>query len=568
MTGGRCPSVAALTVSAPSGHPLKDPPAFPPLAHPFGRLQAGFLWIALADSAAFLSVNHIPPLPIPHGMEYPLGSRMHLGVVHPRLEAREQPFPRSPRSCSRVNPRVLRPLTRGPQGQPSPLLTPHGRPGVQGILPTSRGQAPYGWPMVHHFMATGFPIPRSCCWALSVSHPIPCSPLPHPVTGPIPASLGFPIPRGCCAAPFHPPSLVYTPAGRQQPCGAGPLDPHPSRDRFVRLARVAPIPPPPLSPVPRPVTHPGLFPASHAFSVSWGRHVALATRPSLSCPLFPASRFFFPTGSAPFPGPVRVPSTGRPLPAPFRLCGGLPSGPVVGPSSWPPRPPVIRAFPSSGHPSLLFLSFLVFFFRATRGLSPVLLLRPVPPPPACFVPHALLGRCGVLFVFLFFFSSPPCILPYGSLLPACTHNNTAQAISHGSLPCSFPVPSQSCGVALGGPRPCHVGAPPSRPTHITHKPPSPLFCLLPALLLLFSCSVCSPLVAPAPWLYLARSHAPQGLCPVLQPVGRLGRTPQIPLRGDSPIVLPRQLPLHQFPDGLAGRPVRLNAGHRHGVSLC
>ena len=30
MTGGRCPSVAALTVSAPSGHPSKDPPAFPP----------------------------------------------------------------------------------------------------------------------------------------------------------------------------------------------------------------------------------------------------------------------------------------------------------------------------------------------------------------------------------------------------------------------------------------------------------------------------------------------------------------------------------------------------------
>ena len=30
MTGGRLPSVAALTVSAHSGHPLKDPPAFPP----------------------------------------------------------------------------------------------------------------------------------------------------------------------------------------------------------------------------------------------------------------------------------------------------------------------------------------------------------------------------------------------------------------------------------------------------------------------------------------------------------------------------------------------------------
>ena len=30
MTFGRFPSVAALTVLAPSGHPSKDPPAFPP----------------------------------------------------------------------------------------------------------------------------------------------------------------------------------------------------------------------------------------------------------------------------------------------------------------------------------------------------------------------------------------------------------------------------------------------------------------------------------------------------------------------------------------------------------
>ena len=139
-----------------------------------GRLQAGFLWIALADSGAFLSVNHIPPLPIPHGLEYPLGSRMHLVVVHPRLEARGRIFPRSPWSRSRVALRVLRPLTRGSQGQPSPLRTPHGRPGVQGIFPTSRGQVPHGWPMVHHSMATGFPIPRGCCLALSASLPFPC----------------------------------------------------------------------------------------------------------------------------------------------------------------------------------------------------------------------------------------------------------------------------------------------------------------------------------------------------------------------------------------------------------
>ena len=99
------------------------------------------------------------------------------------------------------------------------------------------------------------------------------------------------------------------------------------------------------------------------------------------------------------------------------------------------------------------------------------------------------------------------------------------------------------------------------------SPASPPLRLLPALLALFSCSVCLPLVVPAPWLYLARFHAPQGFCPVFRPVGRPGRPPQTPLRGDCPFVLTRRPPLHQFPDGRAGRLVRLNAGHRHGASL-
>ena len=131
----------------------------------------------------------------------------------------------------------------------------------------------------------------------------------------------------------------------------------------------------------------------------------------------------------------------------------------------------------------------------------------------------------------------------------------------------------SCPIALLGRGPLRSPAMPGgRPSLVSHSflcsPPSPLFCLLPALLLLFSCSVCSPLVVPAPWLYLARFQAPQCLRPVLRPVGRLGRPLQIPLSGDSPIVLPCRPPLHQFPDGGAGRPVRLNAGHRHGVFLC
>ena len=74
---------------------------------------------------------------------------------------------------------------------------------------------------------------------------------PFPPPSPVPRPR--PNPLGCCAAPSHPSSRVYTPMGRQQTCGAGPLDPHPSGDRFVRLARVAPLPPPPLSPVPPPM---------------------------------------------------------------------------------------------------------------------------------------------------------------------------------------------------------------------------------------------------------------------------------------------------------------------------
>ena len=157
---------------------------------------------------------------------------MYLAVVHPRLESRGRPFPRSPGSRSRVNLRVLSPLTRGPKGQPSPLRTPHSRPGVQRIFPTSRDQVPHGWPIVHHSMATGFPIPRGCCLPLSVAHfsllcfvrnpAVSRFSLPHPVTCPVHAS--------------HRSACVYTPPRRQQPRGASPLDPHPFGDRFVLLS--------------------------------------------------------------------------------------------------------------------------------------------------------------------------------------------------------------------------------------------------------------------------------------------------------------------------------------------
>ena len=176
---------------------------------------------------------------------------MHLGVVHPRLEARGRPFPRSPRSLSRLNLHVLRPLTRGPQGQPSPPRTRHGRPGVQSIFSTSRGQAPHDWPMVHQSMATGSPIPGGCCSVFSAAPPtcdvpLSCASPRHPFL-PNSRAPRRPIPLGLLCGPSLWPFSVLSPSPvlpcfyptrRPQPCSAGPLHPHPSGDRFVRLARV------------------------------------------------------------------------------------------------------------------------------------------------------------------------------------------------------------------------------------------------------------------------------------------------------------------------------------------
>ena len=87
---------------------------------------------------------------------------------------------------------------------------------------------------------------------------------PNPM-GLLLGASGLPTPSGRCASlatrpspprPLVPSSRVYTPLGRLQPCGAGPLDPLPSGDRFLRLAGVAPFPPPSLSPVPRPRPNP------------------------------------------------------------------------------------------------------------------------------------------------------------------------------------------------------------------------------------------------------------------------------------------------------------------------
>ena len=154
------------------------------------------------------------------------------------------------------------------------------------------------------------------------------------------------------------------------------------------------------------------------------------------------------------------------------------------------------------------------------GCRVALATRPLPS-------RLLLVLRGVVRVcFLFFLA----VLSSAWFPPPCMHAQQQRvAICLGSVRCSRPVPPPSCGAALGGPQPCRATQPFS-PRCCTSfcslsTLPSPPLCLLPALLVLFSCSVCSQLVVSAPWLYLARPHAPQGLRPVFRPVGRPGKAP-------------------------------------------
>ena len=168
MTSGRFPRVAALGGRLPVT--LRIILWFYPPSAAF-RAPVGGFPVDSRFRQRSIALRHIPPLPIPDGLQYSLCSRMYLVVVHPRPDARGRPFPCSLRSRSCVNLRVLWPLTWGSQGQPSPPRTPHGRPGVWGIFLTSHGQGLCGWPTVPHSMATCYPIARVCCLVLAVLFP-------------------------------------------------------------------------------------------------------------------------------------------------------------------------------------------------------------------------------------------------------------------------------------------------------------------------------------------------------------------------------------------------------------
>ena len=311
--------------------------------------------------------------------------------------------------------------------------------------------------------------------ALPMSH----SPLPHPGTSPFPASHGLPTPSGRCAAlatrpsppcPLLPSSRVYTPPGRLLHCGAGPPGPLPSGDRFVRLARVAPFPPPSLSPVP------------------WPRPNPLSC---LAAPSHPSSRVYTPPGCQqpcgagpldPHPSEdhFRARSTGRSLPASFPraaapayspglLCGPIPS---LIPCLYPIGPPATLWREPTGSSSIWGP-----FCAPSTGRSP-----PAPAPLSCAVSHAvpatwgrrvalatrpflfrlvvvLQGAVRVCFFFLLFL---PCFIFFFSpwFPPPCMHSQLhCTAICLGSVRCSRPVPPPSCAAALGGPWPCRATQP-------------------------------------------------------------------------------------------------------------
>ena len=141
-------------------------------------------------------------------------------VPFPFASSRHRPVPSVPWTPYPVGPLC------GPSHTPFPAPSPC--PFIPCLYPPGSPATPWGGP-------TGASSFRGPLRALSTGRSFP-PPSLSPVPRPRPNSLG------CRAAPSHPSSRVYTPPGRQQPCGAGPLDPHPSGDCFVRLARVAPFP--------------------------------------------------------------------------------------------------------------------------------------------------------------------------------------------------------------------------------------------------------------------------------------------------------------------------------------
>ena len=408
MTSGRFPSAAAPTGGASgllSKYPLVSPA--PPQRAAFTAPACGFPVDSRRQQPS-IALSHIPPLPIPHRLEYPLGSRLYLGVVHPLPEARGRWFSRSPSSRSRVNLRVLQPLSRGPQGQPSPLRTPRGCPGVQGIFSTSRSQLPRGWSTVPHSVATGLPVPRVCCLVFAVLFllslcfrrpAISFFPLRHLATGPVPISFPHPV--------FIPHRAASNPMARAH---------------WIAI-------------------HPG--------TVSCVLHGSLLSRPLCLGGLIPTGHF----GTL-LPGPAPV---SHPITRAYTPSGRLHPMSTLNPAACCPVALacdfiscLVRRLLLSVLP-LPVRSVLCVLWRCLTFLSGVCSFSAHP---VGRLPHPFPSACPVLWfpvfpVFSFFF------------LPSSLHARTSSldtSSGYCSNLCSSLVLSPTRGLPLGDPRPCQVGA--------------------------------------------------------------------------------------------------------------
>ena len=342
-----------------------------------------------------------------------------------------------------------------PHPIPHPVFVPH--------RAASKPVARAHWILIH-------PGTVSCAWHGSLpSCPFPLCRVPSPFSAYFPAPH-LPIHLGLLCGPSHSPFSVPSPfpivpclypTGRPATLGCGPTGSSSILGPFRAPSTGGSLL---VSPLSRPVTHLRLFPASCAFRFSWGRFAALATRPSLSCPLSPSSRVCTSPGrQQPFgAGPLDPhPSGDRfvclalvapfPPPSAWVVCFLQDLWWVLLPGPRFPRYPCL--FPTWSPAVAVF-----FFARQPRSLI------------CLFAPSRSLAACSLcalrppVELWCFFFCPPlsrraSCPMVFSSL-----HARTSalhRSSGHRSLWCSSPVPSPSWGVALGGPWPCQVGAPPS-----------------------------------------------------------------------------------------------------------
>ena len=232
MTGGRFPSVAAHHGFSSFRSLFEESPGLPPLSTAFWAPAGGFpvdsprrqRSISLCQPHS--TTPHPSPVGVPTRIPDALGCRPSTaGGQGATLSTFPLvPLMREPTCTQAIDPGISR-STLTPADTSRPYRSSRHFPD---FLWSGSPWLAHGSPLHGDW----FPNPTGLLLGASglPSDPMSHSPLPHPGTGPFPASRGLPTPSGRCPAlatrpsPSRPPfpsSRVYTPQGRQQPCGAG-----------------------------------------------------------------------------------------------------------------------------------------------------------------------------------------------------------------------------------------------------------------------------------------------------------------------------------------------------------